>query len=63
MSPIYAARIALVKAEAAWRAVDRDLSSSMDQRRAAREAYEAAKSDYRASFRQDRDARKANITA
>lgn len=54
MSPIYAARVALVKAEAAWRAVDRDLSSSMDQRRAAREAYETAKSDYRASFKQAR---------
>ena len=51
MSPIYAARIALVKAEATWRAVDRDLSSSMDQRRAAREAYEKAKSDYRAAFK------------
>ena len=62
MNPIYAARIVLVKAEAAWRAVDRDLSSSMDQRRAAREAYETAKSDYRASFKQGRGARKSNIT-
>ena len=51
MSQIYAARIALVKAEATWRAVDRDLSSSMDHRRSAREAYEKAKSDYRASFK------------
>lgn len=61
MSPIYAARIALVKAEATWRAVDRDLRSGMDQRRAAREAYEKAKSDYRASFKLARDGEKKHI--
>ena len=51
MSPIYAARITLVKAEATWRKVDRDVSSDAEQRRIAREAYEKAKSDYRASFK------------
>ena len=59
MSPIYAARISLVKAETTWRAVDRDLSSSMDQRRAAREAYEKAKSDYLAAFKKVRLEEKA----
>ena len=54
MSPIYAARIVLVKAEAAWRTVDRDLSSGTEQRRTAREAYERAKVAYRASFKQAR---------
>lgn len=51
MSPIYAARITLVKAEANWGKVDRDVSSDAEQRRSAREAYEKAKSDYRASFK------------
>ena len=54
MSPIYAARITLVKAETDWRIVDRDLSSGAARRRTAREAYERAKAAYRASFKQAR---------
>lgn len=54
MSPIYAARIARVKAESEWKAVDRDPSSTAEQRTAARKAYEAAKSNYLAAFKLDR---------
>lgn len=52
MNQIYAARIARVKAESAWRAVDRDGASTMEQRTAARKAYEQAKANYRAAFKQ-----------
>jgi hypothetical protein len=54
MNPIYAARIARVKAESEWRAVDRDSNSTMEQRIKARKAYEQAKANYRASFKQAR---------
>lgn len=54
MNPIYAARIARVKAENAWRAVDRDPGATMQQRTDARLAYEKAKKDYRAAFKQSR---------
>lgn len=56
MNPIYAARIVRTKAESAWRAVDRDASSTMEQRAEARKAYEQAKANYRAAFKQDRAA-------
>lgn len=54
MNPIYAARIARVKAENVWRAVDRDVNASAQQRTEAREAYAQAKRNYRAAFKQDR---------
>jgi hypothetical protein len=54
MSPIYAARIARNKAESAWRAVDRDASSTMEQRTEARRGYERAKASYRATLKQQR---------
>jgi len=54
MNPIYAARIARVKAENVWRAVDRDPGATMQQRTDARLAYEKAKKDYRAAFKQSR---------
>ena len=53
MSPIYAARIVRTQAEKTWRAVDRDSSSTMEQRTAARKAYEQAKANYRAAFKQN----------
>ncbi|WP_157282118.1 hypothetical protein [Thauera terpenica] len=54
MNPIYAARIAKVKAESTWRAVDRNQSSTMEQRTTARKAYEQAKANYRAAFKRVR---------
>jgi len=51
MNPIYAARIARTEAECTWRAVDRDSGSTMEQRTAARKAYEQAKANYRAAFK------------
>lgn len=54
MNPIYAARIARTKAEAEWKAVDRNPNSTTDQRIKAFEAYQLAKANYRAAFKQDR---------
>ncbi len=51
MSPIYAARIARFAAEKAWRDADRDNSITMEQRTAARKAYEQAKANYLAVFK------------
>ena len=55
MNPIYAARIVRVKAEITWRSVDRDSTSTIEQRTAARIAYEQAKANYRAAFKQVRN--------
>lgn len=52
INPVYAARIARTKAEAEWKAVDRDPRSTVDQRVKARQAYELSKSNYRAAFKQ-----------
>lgn len=53
MNPIYAARIVLTQAEGAWQKVDRDVNSTIEQRTEARKAYEKAKSNYRAAFKQE----------
>ena len=52
MNPIYAARIVRTKAERTWREVDRNTASTMEQRTEARKAYEQAKANYRAAFKQ-----------
>jgi len=54
MNLIYAARIARVKAESVWRAVDRDINSTIEQRTVARKAFEKSKADYRAAFKLER---------